>query len=118
MSQDRRSTPRVRAYRPIRLQKPATPEVVETLTKDLGVGGLRCVSPTLFPVASELSLELVLSTGDEPLSVRGRTVWFQILPQGEQFDVGIAFLDMAPQTKRRLSVYLERLSRQSASVPA
>ena len=92
--------------------------MIETLTKDLSIGGLRCVSPTLLPVSTELNLELVLSTGDEPLTVRGRTVWFQILPQSEQFDLGISFLDLPPITKRRLSVYIERLSSQAISVSA
>ena len=117
MGEERRGTPRFRAYRPVRLHRPSAPQLVETLTKDLSAGGVRCLSPTLFPVSTELNLELVLSTGDEPLTVRGRTVWFQILPQSEQFDIGIAFFDLPPQNKRRLSVYLDRLSSQSASLP-
>ena len=118
MGEERRSAPRIRAYRPVRLQRPNAPQVIETLTKDLSIGGLRCVSPTLLPVSTELNLELVLSTGDEPLTVRGRTVWFQILPQSEQFDLGISFLDLPPRTERRLSAYLNRLSSQSVSVLA
>ena len=118
MGEERRSAPRIRAYRPVRLHNPSTPQVIETLTKDLSIGGLRCVSPTLLPVSTELNLELVLSTGDEPLTMRGRMAWFQVLPQSEQFDLGISFLDLAPRTKRRLSAYLERLSSQSVPVSA
>lgn len=113
--EERRITPRVRAYRPVRLQKPGSPQVVETLSKDLALGGLRCLSPALFPVSTEVTVELVLSSGDEPLSARGKTVWFQTIPQSEQFDLGIAFTDLQPRTKRRLSAYLERLSNQVAS---
>ncbi len=113
--EERRITPRVRAYRPVRLQKPGSPHVVETLSKDLALGGLRCLSPALFPVSTEVSVELVLSSGDEPLSARGKTVWFQTIPQSEQFDLGIAFTDLQPRIKRRLSAYLERLSNQVAS---
>ena len=118
MLQERRQSSRVRAYRPIRLHKPSTPEVVETLTKDLALGGVRCISATLFPVSTEFNLELMLSSGDEPLVVRGRTVWFRTIPQSEQFDVGIAFFDLSSQNKRRLSGYLEHLSRQSAEALA
>ncbi len=116
MAEERRSTPRFRAYRPVRLHGSSSPQVVETLTKDLAIGGLRFLSPTLFPVSTELSLELVLSTGDEPLTTRGRTLWFHTIPQSEQFDIGISFLDMTPQSKRRLSAYLDRLSNHTASV--
>ena len=116
MTEERRSAPRFRAYRPVRLHGSSNPQVVETLTKELALGGVRCLSPTLFPVSTEVSLELVLSTGDEPLTVRGRTVWFQTIAQSEQFDLGISFLDLSPQNKRRLSAYLDRLSRQTASL--
>ena len=107
---DRRIGPRVRAYRPVQLFKPGSFPLVESLTKDLSVGGLRCLSPILIPVSTELRVELVLSTGDEPIEVRGKAAWLQEIPQSEQFDIGIAFLDLSPQTKRRLSVYLDRLS--------
>ena len=117
MADERRAVPRFRAYLPVRIQKPGTPHVVETLTKDLGVGGVRCLSATLFPIATEVSVELVLSTGEEPFSVRGRAVWFRMIPHSEQFDLGIAFLDVPPQGKRRLSAYIDRLSSHTASIP-
>ena len=110
MGEERRATPRVRAYRPVRLQQTGIPRVVETLTKDLGMGGMRCVSPVLLPVSAEVSVELMLSTGAEPLTTRGRAVWFHTIPQSEQFDLGISFFDLPPTDKRRLSAYLERLS--------
>ena len=116
MDQERRSSSRVRAYRPVRLSKPGTPRLVETLTKDLAVGGVRCISSTLFPVSTELLVELMLSTGDAPITARGRTIWFQMIPRSEQFDIGIAFIECSPEHKRRLSVYLDHLSSQSSSI--
>ena len=116
MGEERRSTARVRAYRPVRLHKSIGTQVIETLTKDLALGGLRCVCPILFPVSTEVNIEFLLSTGDEPLTARGRTAWFRPIPQSEQFDSGITFLDMPQQNKRRLSAYLDRLSSQPLPV--
>jgi hypothetical protein len=116
MGEERRTTARIRTYRPLRLQRSRAPGIVETLTKDLAPGGLRCLSSTLVPVASEVDVELVLSRGEEPLTVKGRAVWFQTIPESEQFDIGIQFLDLDPQSKRRLSVYIDRFSSQTASV--
>ena len=110
MGEERRSTPRYHLYSPVRLQRPGTPQVIETLTKDLGVGGLRCISPSVFPVSTELNVEMMLSNGEGPIQARGRTAWFRMVPHSEQFDVGISFIDMPPQDKRRLSGYIERLS--------
>ena len=95
--------------------KPVSKVTVETLSKDLSAGGLQCLSPTLFPVASEINIEVMLSTGDEPLIVRGRTSWFRMIPHSEQFEMGIAFDGLPPMTKRRLSAYLDRLAYQTAS---
>ena len=116
MVQERRKSPRTRAYRPVRLHHPGFPRVVETLTKDLAVGGLCSLSPTVFPVSTELRIELMLSEGHEPISVRGRAAWFRTIPNSDQFDVGISFLDLSEFDKRRLSVYLDKISRQTASV--
>ena len=107
---ERRRAPRVRAYRPVRLCKPSLPPVFETLTKDLSLDGMRCLSPTWFPVSSDLNVELTLSDGEEPLSVTGRAVWFRMIPYSDQFEVGFSFQGVPPQTKRRLSGYLDRLA--------
>ena len=75
------------------------------------MGGVRCLSAALAPVGTEVTVELTLPTSDDVLVVSGRTVWFQILPESEQFDIGIAFRSMPEQTKRLLSTYLEESSR-------
>ena len=116
MLSERRTAPRYRTYRPIRLQKPGIPQVVETITKDLSEGGLRCISQTVVPVSTELQIELLVTTGDEPFTAKGRTAWFRIVPSSDQFDVGIIFLEISPQNKRLLSICLDRLSSQSPQI--
>jgi len=108
MSEERRRASRIRSHHPVRLHRSGTLQVIETLTKDLAPGGLRCVSPTVLPIASEVTVELPLSPGEEPITARARTVWFRAMPESEQFDLGIAFLDLPPQTARRLSAYMDR----------
>ena len=110
MLNERRTSSRIRAYWPVRLHLPRSPRLLETLTKDLAMGGVCCISPTAFPVSTELNLELVLSTGEGPITARGRTAWFRSLPYSEQFDLGISFLEMPDHDKRRLSVYLGGLA--------
>lgn len=108
MDAERRCGPRMRAYLPVRLSTGSHQPVIETLTKDLSPEGLRCLSPTAFPVASELNVEVVLAAGQESVALRGRTAWFRTIPFADQFDIGLSFLDVPPQTKRRLSSYIER----------
>ena len=87
---------------------------MQTLTKDLSSGGLRCVSQIPAPVASEFKIELTLA-GHEPFQAKGRTAWFSILPHSEQFDIGIVFTEVSQENQRRLSTYLDYLSRQAVS---
>jgi len=110
MVEERRRASRVQAYRPLRLRVPKSERVVETLTKDLATDGIRCVSTMPFPVSTELDLELVLSTGFDPVVTRGKTVWFRLIPHSEQFDIGIAFVEISEQDKIRLSAYIDGLS--------
>lgn len=116
--QDKRQVPRYRVYQPVRLHRPGSPQVMETLTKDLSAGGLRCITQTVLPVSTEVTLELVLAPGQEPLVARGRTMWFRSIPDSEQFDAGFAFTEINPINKRHLSAYLERLASKSSEVPA
>ena len=118
MTEERRRSHRMRAYLPVQLHKAHTPQMIETLTKDVSADGLRCVSSTLCPVSTEVSIELALPSGHEVLELRGRTAWFRMIPHSDQFDIGIAFHDVSPQTKIRLSAYIERLSDQTSAVPA
>jgi len=108
MDAERRRTSRIRAYLPVRLSTGSHQPVIETLTKDLGPEGLRCLSPTAFPVSSELNVEIILAAGQESVALRGRTAWFRTIPFADQFDIGLNFIEISPQTKRRLSSYLER----------
>lgn len=111
---ERRANPRLRAYHPVRLHRPGVSQVVETLTKDMSAGGIRCLSSTLFPVSTEFQVELVLMNGEELLTARGQTRWFRMIANSDQFDIGISFLDLSPQNKRRLSAYLDLLAKRSA----
>ena len=116
MNRERRFSPRHRAYLPVHLQPRDTLKTVDTLTKDISRGGLRCLSPAPFPVASEVRVELVLSAGQAPLTVIGNTKWFRTLPYSDMFEVGMSFVELPEETERRLSTYLDRLSGQP--VPA
>ena len=118
MGDERRAAQRIRAYRPVQLRKTGTGPLIETLTKDLSIDGLRCISSLLFPVETELTVQLLLSTGEEPVTARGRTVWFRTLPQSEQVELGICFTEIPQPHQRRLSAYLERLSTHADSLLA
>jgi len=94
----------------VRLFPQGEAKIVQTLTKDLSAGGLRCLSPVPKAVSTVLTLELDLGQGTEPLNLRANVAWFRQVPESEQFYLGMAFQDLEPRTRERLSRYLAALT--------
>ena len=109
MSQERRRAARIRCVLPLRLYPPGEAKVIQTLTKDLSEGGLRCLSPVAKPVKTLLSVEIDLGPGKKPLTLRAHTVWFQEIPHSEQFYLGIAFQDLSSHHRELLSRYIDTI---------
>ena len=107
---ERRRAPRVGCVLPVRLYVNHRPKVIETLTKDLSTSGLRCLSPVSKGAASPVSLEMTLGQGERPLSLQAKIVWFERIPDGNQFYLGLAFQNLSDENTRRMSRYIERLT--------
>ncbi len=72
------------------------------------------MSPVALPVSFAITLELILSSGQEPLTIQGKTAWFRTIEESEQFDLGISFVEVPQEQQRRLSTYLEHISKKLA----
>ena len=67
------------------------------------------MSPKPVPVASNTRLELMLTTTQEPLTLRAVVRWFRSMPYSDQFELGLAFENLSEPSARRLSTYLGRI---------
>ena len=110
MLQESRRTPRVRCYLPIRLYPQGEHRVIETLSKDLGLGGMSCLSPVHRPIATPLSVEIMLGQGQPPVNVHAQVIWFTEVPNSEQFQLGLAFDPLNELQSRQLSRCLDRFT--------
>ena len=116
MQRERRRSQRIHTYQPVRLQPVHSQRSTDTLTKDISAHGVRCLSGQIFPVSTELSVEL--STKEGPMAAYGKAAWFQMIPHSDQVEIGITFTDVSPETMQRLSVYLDHLSIKSVASEA
>lgn len=112
MLQERRKFPRIACHLPVKLISQEDPKLIETLTKDLSIGGIRCLSPVPRPVSMPLSVELTLGLSHEPVTIPAYVSWFQSVPQSEQFYLGIAFQSQSERSTKLLSSYVSRVSSQ------
>ena len=112
MQTERRRSKRVQCLVPVRFYPEGASQAIETLTKDLGTGGLCVFSPVALPSNCHVLAEAVLGSGQTPLSFCARTSWTQTMPFGHQFCIGLQFDHPNEEIDRRLSVYINRLSPQ------
>ena len=114
MSLERRGSQRIPSYLPVRLFSPEGQSLIETLTKDLSIGGIRCLTQKN-PDNGSYEIELILAEGTEPIQAKGRIAWSRLIPQGEQFEVGITFTDISIACRERLQRYIQRLTSHMSS---
>ena len=79
----------------------------DSLTKDLGGGGVRLLSRLFLAVHSRVKLEFYLTPGSEALNAVGKVVWVQKLPYSYQHDVGVQFLDISAENRKRISNFVD-----------
>lgn len=107
---ERRKHPHIRVYLPAKLHPKGNHTPLHTLTKDLSLGGLRCLSLKAIPVSMELQIELTVPNNSEVFQLHGRVAWFRSLPESDQYDLGISFSDLPEKTGQHLSAYLDKIS--------
>lgn len=103
----RREFPRLNLHVPVRFGGEES-RFQDSLTKDLGGGGVRLVSREFLPVNSKLKIEFFLGPASEGLTAVGKVVWIQKLPYSYQHDVGIQFMDISAPNRKRISHFVEQ----------
>lgn len=103
---ERRRDPRLHSHLPIRVHPTGSPRYLDTLTKDLSAGGARVVTDLFFPTASELIVELPLYRHAAPMHSRARVMWTQRIRYSDQYQVGLEFVELAPEHRRDLTTYV------------
>ena len=112
----RREFPRLSSHIPVRFGGDEN-RSQDSLTKDLGGGGVRLVSREFLPVNSKVKLEFFLTPASEALKAVGKVVWIQKVPYSYQHEVGIQFLDISDPSRKRIAHFVEQ-NLSSAGAPS
>lgn len=100
----------MRCHLPVRVYPEDRPRVIQTLTKDLSLGGLRCVTPTK-PAEVTVTVEIDLGR-HQSIRLKAKPVWSQAIPGSEQFYLGLAFQHLPEIARQRLSRCIGDVSHQ------
>ena len=111
---ERRRWPRLSSHVPVRYQDIATHRYTETLSNNLGGGGVQCVTHEFLPASRELLLEISLYRATPPVKARARVAWIQKVAHADQYRVGLEFLQLPDDLRRTLDAYLDTASKHAA----
>ena len=112
MAEERRRSTRVHCLVPIRFYPEGAGQAIETLTKDLGTGGLCVFSPIALPASCHVTAEAIFGTGQPPVPFCAMAAWSQPTESGNQFCVGLHFDHPNTPLHRQVSEYISKLSYQ------
>ncbi len=107
---ERRKSQRIITYLPVRLRLQGSGRYLETLTKDVSMGGIRCMVEGQPAVNEPVVMEVPLYKEVLPIQTQARVAWVQSASSKQQSMVGVSFDDLSPADRLALEEYLERLS--------
>lgn len=79
-----------------------------TLTKNVSEGGTSFASTEFLSVFTRLLVEVSVPSFAKPLKAISKVAWIQKQPRGNQYMVGLQFLDMTEEDKKHLASFIAK----------
>jgi len=107
---ERRQYPRVNTTMSIQYRgiRQASDSVMGAIARDISSGGIRVLVNEFISVFTRLVVEVYIPSTSEAVKVVSKVAWIQKRPHGEQYEVGMQFMDMAEEDRRNISEFVER----------
>lgn len=109
-AEERRQYPRASTAMPVQYRgiRQASDAVVGTIARDISGGGVRLVVNEFISVFTRLVVEVSIPPTPKPIRATSKVVWVRKRPYGEQYEVGMEFVDITEEDKRNISNFVER----------
>jgi len=78
------------------------------IARDISSGGIRVLVNEFVSVFTRLVVEVAIPSTPKPVKVISKVAWIQKRPHGEQYEVGMQFLDMAEEDRRNITEFVEK----------
>ncbi len=107
---ERRQYPRVNTTMSIQYRgiRQASDSIMGAIARDISCGGIRVLANEFVSVFTRLVVEVAIPSIPKPVRVISKVAWIQKRPHGEQYEVGMQFLDMAEEDKYNISEFVEK----------
>lgn len=116
---ERRRFPRINARLPLQykdIQRPIE-TYSGTLTRDIGEGGIRFIANEFLSIFTRLLVEASIPSFSRPIKAISKVAWIRKIPSGNQYDVGVQFMDMTEEDKKHLTSFIAKSPAPKVVVP-
>jgi len=82
---------------------------LKTKTKDISAGGICIIANEQLEVENLLGISIYLAGESMPITAKGRVVWtksFQMGKQNQHYDVGVEFVDISSEDRKKIDQYV------------
>lgn len=107
---DRRRYPRVNSAMPVQYRgiRQGSEAAVGTIARDISNGGIRFVSNEFLSIFTRLVVEISIPSTPKPVRAISKVVWIRKRSYGEQYEVGMQFVDMSEDDRRNISHFVDK----------
>lgn len=107
---EKRRFPRIDARLPLQFKDVQRPieTYTGTLTGDISEGGVRFVSDEFLSIFTRLLLEVSVPSFSRPIKAISKVAWIQKISGGNQYSVGVRFMDMTEEDKKHLASFIAK----------
>lgn len=111
-SQDeRRRYRRHNVHLPLRYQVRGDIGYADTLTKDIGGGGIRFITDEFLKRSAEIIFEFTVMENSEPIKGRAKIAWINKIPHNDMYCIGVEFIDIARDKRQTIIQCIDTLSK-------
>ena len=104
-TEEKRRLPRIKLKTPLRYQIRGLPELNETVSDNVSLGGIGFINDRFIAPKTLVMLEInVLSRVLRPL---GKIAWAASLPRSDNYRIGVEFLELDRGEKNYLTDYVD-----------
>ncbi len=115
---ERRKYPRIGAKHAVVYRMLSPTEPLPSITTEMGAGGIRLLTGHELPPSTPLSIEIQVRAGEDPIRFTGQVIWSRCVSApsrvgfGAVFEVGVAFLKIAPEVRQAILDLVEQEGKQ------
>ncbi|MFH1797969.1 MAG: PilZ domain-containing protein [Candidatus Omnitrophota bacterium] len=110
MNNDKRKSGRIKVHIPIRYRKLKDSDSVKegfSISKDLGIGGIRFRITEFISMACKLIVEVEVPNLEKPLKAISKVVWIRKTNSPNEYEVGNQFIEMSREDKDLIAEYID-----------